>query len=189
MKRILLFVIFCCAVAVSHAQTITRARFSLSYRSDNFRFIELELNNRLLVGLNGNGDIIYMTTLDGRDAYNTDSLPEIAYYDKFDIHDIPGRVKSIGNIKIAYNNVFDVHDVKGTLKSIGDIQVKYYNVFDIHDPKGKVKSVGDVSIVYYNKFDADQLFGKIKSIKGNNQRISVFINRAPMPGRYTMLSN
>lgn len=146
----------------------------LNHRADNFRSIELELDNGLQVGITGNGALLYVTDEYGEDLPPGEYQDLISYYDRFDIHDIPGRIKSIGAIKIAYNNTFDIHEKAGTLKSIGDIQVKYYNTFDIHDPKGKVKSVGKVSVKYYNAFDPDTLEGMIKSIEGNSRRVAVW---------------
>lgn len=112
-------------------------------------------------------------------AYAAECTALIKYYDQFDIHDIPGKVKSIGEVRIAYNNGFDIHDVKGTLKSVGDIRVQYYTNFDIHDPKGKVKSVGDVKIKFYNNFDLERLRGRLKSIEGNSDRVEVWTHRGP----------
>ena len=167
-------------VTIVRAQSITKARFILSRECDNFRSIELELDDKYLVGISSTGDLEYVETLNGEELFEGDcerqGIP-IKYYTNFDIHDIPGRIKSIGNIKIAYNNTFDIHDISGTLKSIGDIHIKYYNTFDIHDPKGKVKSVGNVNIKYYNSFDWDRKFGEIKCISGNSSLLAVVRGR------------
>lgn len=181
MKRSLFF-FFVFSTLLSRAQSITQARFILSPRADNFRTIELELNGSLLVGITGHGALQYVTTIDGEPLPAAECATLIKYYDQFDIHDIPGRIKAIGDVKIAYNNTFDIHDVTGTLKSVGDIQVKYYNSFDIHDPQGKVKSVGKVSIKYYNSFDPDRLQGRIKSIEGNSDQVAVWTHRGPLVG-------
>ena len=167
-------------IASAQAQSITKARFILSRDYSSFRAIELELNNQYVIGISSDGDLEYIETLTGDELFEGDcerqGIP-IKYYTTFDIHDIPGRLKSIGNIKISYNNTFDIHDVKGTLKSIGNIPIKYYNTFDIHDPKGQVKSVGDVQIKYFNTFDTNRRFGEIKSIAGNSSRVSVIRGR------------
>ncbi|WP_276483992.1 hypothetical protein [Paraflavitalea pollutisoli] len=179
MKRSLLLLALLASL-LSQAQSITAARFVLTPRADNFRTIELELNGALLVGLTGHGALQYVTTLEGEPLPAAECATLIKYYDQFDIHDIPGRVKSVGDVKITYNNTFDIHDVKGSLKSVGDIAVKYYNTFDIHDPQGKVKSVGNVTIRYYNSFDPDALQGRTKSIEGNSDQLLVWTHRGPL---------
>ena len=176
MKRLIPIMMAFCFATVAQAQSITKARFILSRDYNSFRAIELELNNHYLVGISSDGDLEYIETLTGEELFEGDcerqGIP-IKYYTTFDIHDIPGRLKSIGNIKISYNNTFDIHDINGTLKSIGNIPIKYYNTFDIHDPTGKVKSVGNVSIKYFNPFDINRKFGEIKSIAGNSSRVAV----------------
>ena len=180
MKKLILIVLSLSSLMFAKAQTITNARFWLSENAQSFRLIELEINNLYRFAFDGKGEIKYIESLSGDEIFEDDcrniGLP-IEYYSRFDIHDIPNRVKSIGGIKITYNNSFDIHDKKGSLKSVGDIQIKYYNTFDIHDPQGKVKSVENVSIKYYNKFDSDRKFGDIKSVSGNSSLIKVIANR------------
>ena len=175
MKILTTFIISMCVLSAK-AQTITHSRFLLSDKADSFRSIELEINNKYVIGLSGTGDIQYLENLEGDELFEGDcerlGFP-IKFYDTYDIHDISGRLKSIGNIKIAFNNTFDMHDISGSLKSIGSINIKYYNTFDMHDPEGKIKSVGNVSIKYYNVFDHDRQFGQIKSITGNNDILRV----------------
>jgi len=181
MQRLILLIIITLGLfGKLDAQTITRARFVLSPQAEGFRTIDLEINNRYYLGIGGEGEILYIETKAGAELLDEDceklGFP-IRYYDKFDIHDIPGRIKSIGNIKITYNNVFDIHEVKGSLKTIGDMAIRYYNTFDIHDPKEKVKSVGKVQIKYYNEFDAGNNFGGIKSVTGNTSALTVSAGR------------
>lgn len=172
----LLSLIFIAAFA--KAQTITQARFRISNKTKGFTSIDLVINNTIYVGIEDDGSIAYIES--ENDDINTPfdlerlGLP-ITFYGTSDIHDIPGKIKSIGNIKFTYYNVFDIHDERGNLKSIGDIEIKYCNTFDIHDPKGKVKSVGPVTIKYYNVFDQSFPFGYVKSIEGNTARIKVSV--------------
>jgi hypothetical protein len=182
MKILITFLISFCIITAK-AQTITHSHFLLSDAADSFRSIELEINSKYVIVISGTGDILYMETLDGDELFEGDCVSlgfPIKFYDTYDIHDISGRIKSIGNIKIAYNNTFDIHDIKGTLKFIGDVKINYYNTVDIHDPKGKVKSVGNVSVKYYNVFDPGRVFGQIKSITGNSDQLTV----RSRPNRY-----
>ena len=179
-KKLFLSILFGLIAFVAVSQTITKASFRISNKSKTFEFIDLVLNDSILVGLSDSGEIDYIESTQGGE-YGIEELEHLGYpvkfYGKFDIHDVPGKLKSIGNIKFAYNNVFDSNEAAGTYKSIGDIQIKYYNVFDIHDPQGKVKSVGKVSVKYYNVFDPNEVFGNIKSISGNTKTLGVFRNR------------
>ncbi|MXV51248.1 hypothetical protein GS399_09735 [Pedobacter sp. HMF7647] len=172
--------IFSAIVTLANAQTITHARFKISNRNDGIQSVELLIDDRFYIGLTGNGgvDYIQLTTRTPLAVEDMDNLGmPLTWYDQSDIHDIPGKIKSIGGIQIVYNNVFDIHERKGTLKSIGDIPISYYNVFDIHDPQGKVKSIGKIQIEYYNAFDSKELFGRIKSIKGNSRDFAVVAGR------------
>jgi hypothetical protein len=119
------------------AQTVTSARFFIDNRHDGFRYIELMLDDDIMVVIDDNGLV--------------EDVPdfEVAYYDHYDIHDPVGKIKSIGNLQFTYYNKFDIHDKFGSLKSIGDIKCEYYTGFDIHDPKGKVKSVGPGSVLNF----------------------------------------
>ncbi len=172
----LLSLIFIAAFA--KAQTITQPRFTISNKTKVFTSSDLVIKNNIYIGIADDGSIAYIES--ENDDINTPfdleklGLP-ISFYDTYDINDIPGKIKSIGNIKITYYNVFDINDERGNLKSIGDIQIKYYNTFDINDPKGKVKSVGPVDIKYYNSFDQSFPFGYVKSIEGNTARIKVSV--------------
>lgn len=174
MKKVFLSVLLLCPVFFLQAQTVTSARFFIDNSRDSFRYIELLLDNDVMVVIDDSGQIEQMeSTRSGR--RNSIDRPDfrVSYYDRFDMHDPTGRIKSIGNLQFTYYNKFDIHDKFGLLKSIGDINIEYYNTFDINDPKGKVKLVGPVKIEYFNKFDRDEDFGRIKSIQGNTSRVSV----------------
>lgn len=174
MKKIFLSVLLLCTVFFSQAQTVTSARFFVDNNRDSFRYIELLLDNDVMVVIDDSGQIESMES--GRSGgRNSIDIPDfrVSYYDQFDMHDPIGKIKSIGNLQFTYYNTFDIHDKFGLLKSIGDIKIEYYNSFDINDPKGKVKLVGPVKIEYFNKFDRDEDFGRIKSIQGNTSRVAV----------------
>ena len=162
-------------IAFAYAQDIKDAHFKLSPDGKTILFIELRLDNGDVYGINKQADIAWVKGSNGRRASIEYSDTEVKYYDKFDIHDPMGKLKSIANVIFKYNNKFDIHDVFGTLKSIGNIHISYNNTFDIHDPKGSIKSVGAVQISYFNTFDPNYLFGQIKSIKGNSESLHVFI--------------
>lgn len=185
-KLLLVLGLLLCHSLTSSSQTLTRAHFRISDTEKGVRFVELIINDTIIIGINSEGHISYIdedrgtpqdytSDLEYNDDGNTKTIAnqKVEYYDNFDIHDPKGKIKSIGNIMIKYNNAFDIHDKFGTLKSIGDIQIDYNNAFDIHDPEGKVKSIGNVKIAYFNSFDAQQLFGKVKSIKGNSKKVYV----------------
>lgn len=176
MKNSLLILTLILVCSFAKSQTITQARFKISNKTKGFTSIDLVINNSIYIGIEDDGSIAYIESEDC-DINTPNDLEKlgigITFYDSFDIHDIPGKLKSIGGIKVTYYNNFDIHDERGRLKSIGDIQIKYYNTFDIHDPRGKVKSVGNVSITYYNSFDTSYPFGYVKSIEGNTERVKV----------------
>ncbi|MBC7757611.1 MAG: hypothetical protein H7069_02055 [Phormidesmis sp. FL-bin-119] len=179
MKKLFLILILFFTLSAK-SQTITHARFVLAQESDSFQSIDLEIDDKFAIGISGEGELLYIETLEGNELFEGDYERlgiAVKYYTNFDIHDIAGRLKSIGNIEIKFNNAFDIHDLKGTIKSIGDLEVKYYNVFDIHDPKGSVKSVGNVSFKYYTVFDPDRKFGELKSISSNTKRLSVIARK------------
>lgn len=178
MKKVFLSVLLLCPVFFLQAQTVTSARFFIDNNRDSFRYIELLLDNDLMVVIDDSGQIESMeSTRSGRRNSIEGSEFRVRYYDQFDMHDPAGKIKSIGNLQFAYYNKFDIHDKFGLLKSIGDVKIEYYNTFDINDPKGKVKLVGPVKIEYFNKFDRSEDFGRIKSIQGNTSRVSVMGKR------------
>lgn len=164
------------------SQSITSARFTISDYKKGIRYIELLIDDNLIVEIDARGSICYVKDLKtgftneksdfNRKIESVSNLP-VTYYDQFDIHDPQGKIKSIGKIKFSYYNVFDIHDEFGGLKTIDDIKIEYNNVFDITSPKGKVKSIGKVKIDYYAKFDTEDSLVKIQSIEGNTDYISV----------------
>lgn len=111
--------------AAAGAQTITHAQFRISNKKKGFRSIDLEINKSILIGINNDGRIDYIESAQGN-SYTLRDMERIEipikFYDFSDINDLPGKIKSIGDIAITYNNVFDIHEQRGTLKSIGDIQ-------------------------------------------------------------------
>ena len=102
-KKLIASCILLVLTVSAQAQTIKQAKFSISYSTNRFKSIDLLINDGIFIGLTGDGRIEYIESGTGEVYGLADmellGLP-VAFYDEFDINDIPGRVKSIGGIQI-----------------------------------------------------------------------------------------